>query len=123
MAVEDSNHDVRITLLEKGGERLEKTLSSLEQSQKEISQSLAALVTLEHKHQETRSALERAFTSIKEQEVKSDIIDGRLIEIEKEMPQLKETRQWVVTGVLAVCGVVFMSLLALVIVSSKGPVV
>lgn len=77
-------------------EMIEKTLASM-------SDSVRQLVSLEQKHIETRQAIERAFSELKEQ-------DTRIREVEQEMPTLKLTRGWIIAGVLGVFGVLGVQL-------------
>jgi len=55
--------------------------------------------------------------------VSSDVaaLDVRVQAIEREMPQLKESRQWVVRGMLMVLLIVGMALLALVVKGGAAP--
>ena len=48
-------------------------------------------------------------------------LDLRVQAVEREMPQLKESRQWVVRGMLMVLLMVGMALLALVIKGGAAP--
>ena len=89
----DDTH-TRIALLERDSEDMREALNS-------ISKSLHRLVALEERHSETREAIGRAFKAI-------DGVDGRLAMIEQQVPQLVETRGWV----LAMLGVVVTSVLA-----------
>lgn len=77
-------------------EMIEKTLASM-------SDSVRQLVSLEQKHIETRQAIERAFSELKEH-------DLRIRDVEQEMPTLKLTRGWIVAGVLGVFGVLGVQL-------------
>ena len=50
-----------------------------------------------------------------ERAMKHDLMDGRLRAVELEMPSLKETRAWVIRGVLLVIGAVAVAVLGLVV--------
>lgn len=69
-------------------------LASIEETLASINETLRTLTSLEAKHMETRSALERAFTEIGRHE-------DRLRAIELELPTLKLIRGWVIAGVLS----------------------
>lgn len=83
-------------------------LRMLEQSQRDIAQSLQALVRLEQHHSDTRAGLDRAWKAIdacreRIQTVDDQIperLDDRLAAIEKDLPTLKLTSGWVVTFTL-----------------------
>lgn len=77
-------------------EMIEKTLES-------VSESVRQLVSLEQKHIETRQAIERAFSELKDHGI-------RIREVEQEMPTLKLTRGWIIAGVLGVFGVLGVQL-------------
>lgn len=80
--------DTRLALAEDAIERLTRTQESL-------SDSLRKLVELEVRHVETREALGRAFKRLDEQ-------DKQIASIQRQLPQLTETRGWVIAGVLGV---------------------
>ncbi len=69
-------------------------LASIEETLASINETLRTLTSLEAKHMETRSALERAFTEIGRHE-------ERLRSIELELPTLKLIRGWVIAGVVS----------------------
>lgn len=66
------------------------------------------MVELSTKHDHQNEALNRAFTAIKS-------LDARLDEYDKVMPQLLETRRWVVTGVLGIATIVCIAVVGLVV--------
>lgn len=72
-------------------------LEMIEKSISTMSENLLKLTTLEQKYHEGRESLLRAFSAI-------DRHDARLAVIETELPTLKLTRGWVITGVTAVLG-------------------
>lgn len=81
-------------------------LSMIEKTLQAISESLERLATLEQKHLETREALNRAFTQI-------DIQDGRLRNIETEMPTLTLVRGWVLAGGIGIIGMLGIAIFKL----------
>ena len=81
---------------------LEGAVDEIRGAVKSIDSSLRVLTRLEERHQETRESLERAFKSLSDHET-------RLREIEKDQPTMKMTRNWVITGVIAMIGMVTIS--------------
>lgn len=81
-------------------------LTMIEQTLHAISDSLVKLAALEQKHVETRSAIERAFTSIAS-------LDLRIRSMESEMPTLKMARGWVISGCVGILGLLAISLFKL----------
>lgn len=73
-------------------------ITTVERAVGEISESLRRLVQLEERHIETREALLRANDRIDDHET-------RIRSVEGELPTLKLTRQWVISGVVGVWGV------------------
>jgi len=80
-----AEHESRIAMLERDCEDFKCVVS-------EIRDSLQALVRLEERHNETSRALSRSFDSIAK-------LEGRVTNIEKEMPQLLEMRKLVIGAV------------------------
>jgi septal ring factor EnvC (AmiA/AmiB activator) len=65
---------------------------------RDIAKSLKSLTVLEQQHSETQGALKRAFNRIDDQE-------GRLRDIEKDMPTMKLASGWIFKFALAVLGI------------------
>lgn len=114
---------------------LEREQKVVAEAVKQISSSLQQLVKLEQHHQETRNSLERAFREIEaihkettQQEIRISLLeraipndfDNRFRAIENTMPGLKETRKWVIAGVLGIVATVGMALLGVAIVHEDG---
>lgn len=97
-----SEHEVRIAVLERDCDDFKSVVV-------EIRDSLQALVRLEERHNETSRALTRAFDALEKQE-------KRIVEIEKFMPGLKETRALIVGGVCLVLSAVGAAIIALVVI-------
>lgn len=74
-----------------------------------INESLHILTRLEQ-------AQGNVLDSLRDGRIKMEQHERRLIDIEKEMPALKEARRWVVTGVLAGIGMMGLALVKLVLV-------
>jgi chromosome segregation ATPase len=75
----------------------------------QLSQAMASVVRLEVKH-------DTAAMNMQSMRDRQDLLDKRIDSIETEMPQLRETRQWVVRAMVTVVGVVIMAVIGLVIV-------
>ncbi len=95
---------------------VERQLENQTEALNKIGEAINRFSLLEERHLETRGALERAFTSIAKTDHSVDQIDLRVNAIELAMPQLKETRRWVVTGILAGIAMMGAALLKLVFV-------
>lgn len=80
-----------------------------------MSKTLHALAGLEIQHQETRKALERAFTSIERVDRRVDDLDRRQQHVEIAMPGLKEARLWVIAMAGGAVSIILIALAALVI--------
>jgi len=84
---------------------LEASVTEIKSAVSSIDKSLQKLTSLEERHQETRDALNRAFTQIEDHEV-------RIRHVEKEAPVTKLVRNWIIAGITGLIGMV-----ALVLVS------
>lgn len=91
----------RLALLERDSAEMKEALNG-------INQSLIKLVALEERHSESREAIGRAFKQIEH-------IDNRVSDIEYKMPQLIETRSWVLAMFGTVLVAVGAAVLALVV--------
>ena len=80
-----------------------------------MNKTLQSLATLEVQHQETRKALERAFTSIERVDRRVDDLDRRQQYVEVAMPGLKEARMWVIAMAGGAVSIILIALAALVI--------
>lgn len=111
----------RLTAVEKAVEKIGEAVET-------IAKNTSQLALLEQRHAETRDGLERAFTEIARVEEKREEADGRILAIEKAVPEnlgkrlgaievampgLKEARGWLVAGVLAVFAVVGLATIKL----------
>ncbi len=81
-----------------------------------VSESLVALVRLEERHE----ALSREQARLTEQ-----LIDHhkRLAAVELDIPSLKETRRWIILGILGVCALVGVGMFNGYLISQQKPVV
>jgi len=74
-----------------------------------LAEAMTSVVKLEVRH-------DQASVNIQALSDRQDSMDRRLGAVESEMPQLRETRAWVVRAMSIVVGAVLMALLGLVII-------
>lgn len=77
-------------------------LNRIEDTLEKVSETLGKLAVLEQRHLETREAIERSFSEIK-------ALNERMRAVELDMPMLRQIKNWIVSGVVAVVGVVGMA--------------
>lgn len=127
----------RVTAVE---ETMREAIGEIRDGIREIAANTGKLAVLEERHAETRDGLVRAFTEIGKLErskceqsacqaidaqirvVESRVpekLEDRLMSIEVAMPALKETRRWVVAGVLAIVAAVGAAALSIVVSGPK----
>jgi len=97
------NIDVKVALLERDNRQLQEAVESIKESHVEISKSLSALVMIEGSLAEMKGT----FTGIFD---KCESFDARLKVVEVSLPSLIETRKWIINGILAVVGIVGVSM-------------
>jgi len=89
-------------------------IGKLENAMESIATSLKTLTELEVHHAETREALERAFKGIGENRTlilaSCEKMEIRVRAIENQMPILKLTSKWIISGALAVIGAAISSI-------------
>ena len=93
------DNDTRLALLERDMGDMKHIVESIGDATKEISNSLQKLTLLEERHAETRDWVSRSFRKI-------EAMEQRVTTVELEMPLLKQSRKWVVGGVLGIIGLV-----------------
>jgi len=103
-------HETRLQKLEQGHDILSRDYSRLNDAIVKISESLTALVVIEEQNKSIMQCIERQSTTIEK-------LDGRIDAIELQMPQLVETRQWLMIGLGLILSMVVVALIALVIKS------
>ena len=94
---------------------VEKAVERISEGVQKIAEYTGKLAVLEERHAETRDGLERAFTAIEKVGREHENTEARLQNIEVVMPGLKETRKWVVGGILAIVGMVGLAMVAIVV--------
>lgn len=95
---------------------VEKQLESQTEALNKIGEAINRFSLLEERHLETRGAIERAFNSISKTDHAIEQLAARVAAIELHMPQLRETRNWVVTGVLAGIAMIGAAILKVIFV-------
>lgn len=101
-------HETRLQKLEQGHDMLSRDYSRLNDAIVKISESLMALVVIEEQNKSIMQCIERQSTTIEK-------LDSRIDAIELQMPQLIETRQWLMVGLGFIVSAVIVSLIAMVI--------
>lgn len=81
-------------------------LEMIEKTLRAISDNLTKLAALEQKHIETKESVERAFNAIAGQET-------RIRAMELEMPTLKLTRGWILSGMMAILSLIGVAMFKL----------
>ena len=104
MAGDNTNNEVLFSRVT----NLENVVDEVKNAVKSIDQSLRTLASLEVKHEETRSGLNRAFTEIGDHET-------RMRSVENEMPTLKLVRGWVIAGVVGIMGILGVAIMILIL--------
>ena len=101
-------HETRLQKLESGHDMLSRDYSRLNDAIVKISDSLSALVIIQEQNKTIMQCIERQSSTI-------DKLDGRIDAIELQMPQLIESRQWLMVGLGFIVSAVIVSLIAMVI--------
>lgn len=89
-------------------EQLENAVSDIRDSVKSIDQTLKLLVVIEQQQEALRKCMESQGMTIAETQ-------RRLADVELELPTLRLVRNWVITGMLAVNGIVGSAAVALLL--------
>ena len=101
-------HETRLQKLEDGHDMLSRDYSRLNDAIVKISDSLTALVVIQEQNKSIMQCIERQSTTIEK-------LDGRIDAIELQMPQLIESRQWLMVGLGLIISAVVVAMIALVI--------
>ena len=101
-------HETRLQKLEQGHDMLSRDYSRLNDAIVKISESLMALVVIQEQNKSIMQCIERQSTTIEK-------LDGRIDAIELQMPQLIESRQWLMIGLGLILSMAIVELIALVI--------
>ena len=101
-------HETRLQKLENGHDMLSRDYSRLNDAIVKISESLMALVVIQEQNKSIVQCMEHQSTTIEK-------LDERIDAIELQMPQLVESRQWLMIGLGLILSMVVVGLIALVI--------
>ena len=101
-------HETRLQKLENGHDMLSRDYTRLNDAIVKISESLMALVVIQEQNKSITQCMEHQSTTIEK-------LDGRIDAIELQMPQLVESRQWLMIGLGLILSMVVVGLIALVI--------
>ena len=101
-------HETRLQKLENGHDMLSRDYTRLNDAIVKISESLMALVVIQEQNKSIMQCIERQSTTIEK-------LDARIDAIEVRMPQLVETRQWLMIGLGLILSMAVVELIALVI--------
>ena len=101
-------HEHRLQTLERGHDMLSRDYSRLNDAIVKISESLTQLVVIQEQNKTIMQCIERQSTTI-------DKLDERINAIENQMPQLIESRQWLMIGLGFIVSAVIVALITLVL--------
>ena len=101
-------HETRLQKLENGHDMLSRDYSRLNDAIVKISDSLTAFVVLQEQNKTLINHSEKQTIIIEK-------MDARIDAIELQMPQLVESRQWLMIGLGLILSMVVVGLIALVI--------
>lgn len=103
-------HETRLQKLENGHDMLSRDYSRLNDAIVKISESLMALVVIQEQNKSIMQCMEHQSTTIEK-------LDARIDAIELQMPQLVESRQWLMVGLGLILSMVVTALMALIVKS------
>jgi len=101
-------HETRLQKLENGHDMLSRDYSRLNDAIVKISESLMALVVIQEQNKSIMQCMEHQSTTIEK-------LDARIDAIELQMPQLIESRQWLMIGLGLILSMAVVEVIALVI--------
>lgn len=101
-------HEQRLQKLENGHDMLSRDYTRLNDAIVKISDSLSAFVVLQEQNKTIINCLEK-------QNANAEKLDDRISAIELQMPQLIESRQWLMVGLGLIVTAVITALIALVL--------
>jgi len=101
-------HEARLQNLENGHNILVRDYTRLNDAIVKISESLVQLVVIQEQNKSIMQCIEHQSSTI-------DSLDRRLDAIEVQMPQLIESRRWLMVGLGFIVSAVIVALIALVI--------
>ena len=101
-------HEHRLQTLERGHDMLSRDYSRLNDAIVKISESLTQLVVIQEQNKTIMQCIERQSATI-------DKLDERINAIELQMPQLIESRKWLMIGLGFIVSAVIVALITLVL--------
>ena len=101
-------HETRLQKLENGHDMLSRDYTRLNDAIVKISESLMALVVIQEQNKSIMQCMEHQSQTIEKN-------DARIDAIELQMPQLVETRQWLMIGLGLILSMAVVELIALVV--------
>ena len=108
LELSEQQHETRLQNLENGHNMLVRDYTRLNDAIVKISESLVQLVFIQEQNKSIMRCIERQSTTIEKN-------DARIDAIEVRMPQLVETRQWLMIGLGLILSMAVVELIALVI--------
>ena len=104
----EQQHETRLQSLENGHNMLVRDYTRLNDAIVKISESLVQLVVIQEQNKTIMQCIERQSSTIEKN-------DARIDAIELRMPQLVESRQWLMIGLGLILSMAVVELIALVI--------
>lgn len=95
---------------------LESAVQDIRDAVGQIAEAMVKIARLEERHQETRESLGRAFDRLDAVEKQQGDTRVELVTIKAEIQPLKESRGWMVSGILGVLSLVGVAMIGLVLV-------
>ena len=108
LELSEQQHETRLQSLENGYTMLSRDYTRLNDAIVKISESLVQLVVIQEQNKSIMQCIEHQSSTI-------DSLDRRLDAIEVQMPQLIESRQWLMVGLGLIISAVVVEMIALVI--------
>lgn len=97
-------------------EIVERAVSDIRDAVGQIADAMVKIARLEERHQETRESLGRAFERIESVERAQADQRVEIVRLSGEIAPLKESRGWMMSGLLAAVGIVGAAIIGLVLV-------
>ncbi len=102
------NVESRVAVLESNHAEIKEAIVRISDSLEKFNQNMESIVRLEEKYMNNSEAIKRAFYACEKN-------DKRIADIEVKMPQLIETRGWVVNAVVGIVSLVGASVVGIVL--------
>lgn len=102
------NVESRVAVLESNHADIKEAIVRISDSLEKFNQTMESIVRLEEKYRNNSEAIKRAFDACEKN-------DKRIADIEVKMPQIIETRGWVVNAVVGIVSLVGASVVGIVL--------